>query len=98
MKCKSYFIDLHKISFHNIFSVPVTLLSTFVVLIPNQYKMKKIYLMLFMVVSVGLYAQDTIDINNLDNDEITGFKLYPNPAIADVVYVTTQQNSLKETL
>jgi len=52
--------------------------------------------MLFMVVSVGLYAQDTIDINNLDNDEITGFKLYPNPAIADVVYVTTQQNSLKE--
>ncbi|HAI39287.1 MAG TPA: T9SS C-terminal target domain-containing protein, partial [Maribacter sp.] len=34
--------------------------------------------------------------NNLDNDEITGFKLYPNPAIADVVYVTTQQNSLKE--
>ena len=52
--------------------------------------------MLFMVVSVGLYAQDTIDINNLDNDEITGFKLYPNPAIADIVYVTTQQNSLKE--
>ena len=49
-----------------------------------------------MVVSGGLYAQDTIDINNLDNDEITGFKLYPNPAIADVVYVTTQQNSLKE--
>ena len=49
-----------------------------------------------MVVSVGSYAQDTIDINNLDNDEITGFKLYPNPAIADVVYVTTQQNSLKE--
>jgi len=52
--------------------------------------------MLFMVVSVGLYAQDTIDINNLRNDEIIGFKLYPNPAIADVVYVTTQNNNLKE--
>ncbi len=52
--------------------------------------------MLFMVVSVGLYAQDTIDINNLRNDEIVGFKLYPNPAIADVVYVTTQNNNLKE--
>jgi hypothetical protein len=49
-----------------------------------------------MVVSVGLYAQDTIDINNLRNDEIVGFKLYPNPAIADVVYVTTQNNNLKE--
>ena len=58
--------------------------------------MKKIYFMLFMAVSVGLYAQDTIDINTLHNDEITGFKLYPNPAIADVVYVTTQQNSLKD--
>ncbi|MDP5061735.1 MAG: T9SS type A sorting domain-containing protein [Maribacter sp.] len=58
--------------------------------------MKKIYFMLFMVVSVGLYAQDTIDINNLRNDEIAGFKLYPNPAIADVVYVTTQNNNLKE--
>ncbi|WP_430429233.1 T9SS type A sorting domain-containing protein [Maribacter litoralis] len=58
--------------------------------------MKKIYFMLFMAVSVGLYAQDTIDINNLHNDEITGFKLYPNPAIADVVYVTTQQNYLKD--
>lgn len=52
--------------------------------------------MLFMVLSVGLYAQDTIDINNLRNDEIAGFKLYPNPAIADVVYVTTQLNNLKE--
>ncbi len=52
--------------------------------------------MLFMVVSVGLYAQDTIDVNNLRKDEISGFKLYPNPAIADVVYVTTQQNSFKE--
>lgn len=49
-----------------------------------------------MVVSVGLYAQDTIDINNLRNDEIAGFKLYPNPAIADVVYVTTQLNNLIE--
>ncbi|TDS12606.1 putative secreted protein (Por secretion system target) [Maribacter caenipelagi] len=58
--------------------------------------MKKIYFMLFMVVSVGVYAQDTININNLRNDEIVGFKLYPNPAIADVVYVTTQKNNLKE--
>ncbi|SIP94239.1 Por secretion system C-terminal sorting domain-containing protein [Maribacter ulvicola] len=52
--------------------------------------------MLFMVVSVGLYAQDTIHINNLPNDEISGFKLYPNPVIADIVYVTSQHNTLKE--
>jgi len=49
-----------------------------------------------MVASVGLYAQDTIDINNLQNDEIAGFKLYPNPVLADIVYVTTEKNNLKE--
>ena len=49
-----------------------------------------------MVLSVGIYAQDTIDINNLRKDEIAGFKLYPNPAFADVIYVTTEKNNLKE--
>ncbi|SEK85181.1 Por secretion system C-terminal sorting domain-containing protein [Maribacter orientalis] len=49
-----------------------------------------------MVLSFGIYAQDTIDINNLRKDEIAGFKLYPNPALADVVYVTTEKNNLKE--
>ncbi|MEH6770374.1 MULTISPECIES: T9SS type A sorting domain-containing protein [Maribacter] len=58
--------------------------------------MKKIYFLLFMVLSFGIYAQDTIDINNLRKDEIAGFKLYPNPALADVVYVTTEKNNLKE--
>ncbi|MGB3151339.1 MAG: T9SS type A sorting domain-containing protein [Maribacter sp.] len=58
--------------------------------------MKKIYLMLFMAFSIGVYAQDTIDFRNLKNDEITGFKLYPNPATANVVYVTTDKNDTKE--
>lgn len=49
-----------------------------------------------MAFSVGIYAQDTIDFRNLKNDEITGFKLYPNPATADVVYVTTDKNDSKE--
>lgn len=49
-----------------------------------------------MVVHVGVYAQDTIDFNNLRNDEIAGFKLYPNPVLADVVYVSTEKNNLKD--
>jgi hypothetical protein len=49
-----------------------------------------------MFLSAGMYAQDTIDINNLHSDEITGFKLYPNPAMADVVYVITDKNNLKD--
>ena len=49
-----------------------------------------------MVCSIGMYAQDTIDFNNLRNDEIAGFKLYPNPVMADVVYITSEQNTTKE--
>ncbi|MGB3145967.1 MAG: T9SS type A sorting domain-containing protein [Maribacter sp.] len=58
--------------------------------------MKKIYVVLIMLVSIGMYAQDSIRFDNLKNDEISGFKLYPNPATADVVYVTTDKNNLKE--
>ena len=49
-----------------------------------------------MVISIGAYAQDSIDFKNLRNDEIAGFKLYPNPVLADVVYVTTEKNNIKE--
>ena len=96
MNCDAYCIDLHILSFHNIYRHLLQLINTFEVLIPNQYKMKKIYFLLFMILSVGIYAQDTIDINNLHSDEIAGFKLYPNPATADVVYVITDKNNLKD--
>lgn len=96
MNYHAYLIDLQIIRFHNIFITPAELISTFIVLTPNQYKMKKIYLLFFTLISVGIYAQDTIDFRNLKNDEITGFKLYPNPAAANVVYVTTDKNATKE--
>ena len=43
-----------------------------------------------------VYGQDTIDFGNLKNEEISGLKLYPNPATADMVYVTTENNDTKE--
>jgi len=49
-----------------------------------------------MFVSLGMFAQDSIDFNNLKNDEITGFKLYPNPATSEVVYISTLKNDAKE--
>lgn len=58
--------------------------------------MKKIYFLLFTLLSLGIYAQDTIDFRNLTKDEIAGFKLYPNPATADVVYINTVDNKPKE--
>lgn len=96
MNCKWYLIDLQNLSFHNIFTSLLQLKSTFNLLIPNQFTMKKIYFLLLMVCSIGIYAQDTIDFSNLRNDEIAGFKLYPNPVLADVVYVTTAKNYTKQ--
>jgi hypothetical protein len=66
------------------------------VLTPNQYKMKKIYFILFLGFSLAMYPQDDTLLTNSRNTEISGFKLYPNPATADIVYVTTEQNAVKQ--
>lgn len=66
------------------------------VLIPNQYKMKKIYFILLLGFSLSVYSQDDRFPTQKISTEISGFKLYPNPATADIVYVTTEQNNVKE--
>lgn len=58
--------------------------------------MKKIYFVLLMVFSVSLSAQEPVDFNNPRKEEISGFKLYPNPAFNDVVYITTEKNARKK--
>ena len=58
--------------------------------------MKKIYFALLMVFSISLSAQEPVDFNNPRRQEIQGFKLYPNPAFNDVVYITTEKNARKE--
>ncbi|MFS4468676.1 T9SS type A sorting domain-containing protein [Maribacter sp. 2210JD10-5] len=58
--------------------------------------MKKIYFILFIGISLTAYGQDTLDYQNLRTDEIEGFKLYPNPAVSDVVYITTAKNDMKQ--
>ncbi len=58
--------------------------------------MKKIYFALLMVFSFALSAQEPVDFNNPRKDEISGFKLYPNPAFDDVVYITTEKNARKQ--
>jgi len=49
-----------------------------------------------MVFSVSLSAQEPMDFNNPRKEEISGFKLYPNPAFNDVVYIKTEKNARKE--
>lgn len=58
--------------------------------------MKKIYFILFLGFSFATYAQDDTLLAQNMKTEISGFKLYPNPATADIVYVTTEQNAIKQ--
>ena len=57
--------------------------------------MRVTYLMLLMVFSISMSAQDSFDFQNQQKEEIPGFKLYPNPAFNDMVNVITRDNQLK---
>ncbi|MBD0851533.1 T9SS type A sorting domain-containing protein [Maribacter arenosus] len=58
--------------------------------------MKKIYFILLMVSSIALFAQEPEHLANARNHDLPGFKLYPNPAFNDVVYITTDKNARKD--
>ncbi|WP_273568266.1 T9SS type A sorting domain-containing protein [Maribacter halichondriae] len=57
--------------------------------------MRIIYTALFMVFSFALSAQEPMDFQNQRSDEISEFKLYPNPAYDEVVYMTSKENGIK---
>ena len=59
--------------------------------------MKKIYFILLMVFAFTLSGQENLE-NQGPNNEIVGFKLYPNPTFNDVVYITTKDNGVKDIL
>lgn len=49
-----------------------------------------------MVSTFALSAQEPVDFAGPQNEEISEFKLYPNPAYNDVVFITTKFNARKE--
>ena len=63
---------------------------------PKSIPMKQIYFILLMASSFVLFAQEPDYFKNAKNEDIQGFKLYPNPAINDVVYITTEKNARKD--
>lgn len=50
-----------------------------------------------MVFAFTLSGQET-EVSETTNNEIVGFKLYPNPTFNDVVYITTKDNATKDIL
>ncbi|AKA34716.1 MAG: T9SS C-terminal target domain-containing protein [Muricauda sp.] len=58
--------------------------------------MKKIYLILIMVIPIYAMGQDLVEVNHPKPQELKGFKMYPNPAYGDEIYITTATNGNKK--
>jgi len=57
--------------------------------------MKRIYLTLLLAFTFVLSGQELVNVNLATDENVTNFKLYPNPAYEDVVYIKTKDNALK---
>ena len=60
--------------------------------------MKKCYFGLLLLLTLSAYGQDTSSVNQSFSAKESSFKLYPNPAINDVVYITTSKNDIKDVM
>ena len=58
--------------------------------------MRLIYLFLLLGMVISASAQDSVDVPSVSDNQIEDFKLYPNPAFNNVVYITTKDNGIKE--
>lgn len=57
--------------------------------------MKKIYFILLMALPFLTYGQELVSVNSEPVQELKGFKMYPNPAYGEEVYITTASNGTK---
>jgi hypothetical protein len=57
--------------------------------------MKKLYIILLMA-PLFTFGQELVSVNDAKPIEVKGFKMYPNPAYGDEVYITTERNGAKE--
>lgn len=58
--------------------------------------MKKIYFVLLMALPLLTYGQELVSVNTGPVQELQGFKMYPNPAYGNEVYITTASNGTKD--
>jgi len=49
-----------------------------------------------MALPLFSFGQELVSINDAKPIEVKGFKMYPNPAYGDEVYITTETNGNKE--
>jgi hypothetical protein len=63
---------------------------------PKSACMKKIYFILIMALPIISYGQELVSVNTEPVQELKGFKMYPNPAYGEEIYITTETNGNKE--
>jgi len=49
-----------------------------------------------MVLPLFSFGQELVSVNDAKPIEVKGFKMYPNPAYGEEVYITTETNGNKE--
>lgn len=49
-----------------------------------------------MVLPLFTFGQELVSVNDAKPIEVKGFKMYPNPAYGEEVYITTETNGNKE--
>lgn len=57
--------------------------------------MRLVFTLLFFAFTMSVAAQELPE-SKANATEIPGFKLYPNPAFDDIIYITSDQNAPKE--
>ena len=57
--------------------------------------MKKIYFLALLFLPLLSFGQDLVTVNDAKERPAKGFKMYPNPAYGEEVYITTTSNGKK---
>src|SRR5690606_9243198 len=63
---------------------------------PKSPFMKQLYLLILMAFPLIASGQALTSVNTEPVQELQGFKMYPNPAYGDEVYITTASNASKQ--
>jgi hypothetical protein len=58
--------------------------------------MRILYYSFFLLFTLALSAQESLDFQNRTTNNISEVKLYPNPAFGDVVHIITKANAVKQ--
>lgn len=57
--------------------------------------MKKIYLLVVLVLPLVSFGQELVTVNDAKPSTVKGFKMYPNPAYGEEIYIATPSNGEK---